>query len=329
MSPTIEQKSYTIIGGDQLTKYAPQVFQLGTLDNGLGIDALRLMKEDFGYNNPVLHVEVLAKPQRLLIDDKTLQIGREKLMGSNVFIRYALGSRVKRLHGGNIELITPSVSEQLIEQAFRNIYNTRYLFGREEDRDLLERLHEFYENLGVVAYEKNGPNEQLKQHLINQARERGIPIEFPMLFYRLKTVKDDKFVESRGLRLDLDDAEEVAFHAPVLGKGSREFSTYDTYSDDPSLTSIGLPRRSRRLDGFSGPQLEYPRGVYVKRRIYVADSGLRNFTRHRDFNLVADNTNLLTSGDAGRISFIVGEIPQNLEDTVARLDAEKKTKQVA
>ena len=322
MSPTIEQKSYTIIGGDQLTKYAPQVFQLGTLDNGLGIDALRLMKEDFGYNNPVLHVKVLSKPQREVITLNTLQTGREQLMGSNVFIRYALGSRVKRLYGGNIELITPSVSEQLIEQAFRNIQNSRYLSVREGGTDLLERLHKFYENLGVVAYEKNGPNEQLKQHLLNQARERGIPIKFPILFYRLKTVKDDKFVESRGLRLDLDDAEYVAFHAPVLGKLSGEFSKD---ADDPYLTSIGLPRG---LDSFRGPQLEY-QGYYVRRRIYVADSGLRDFTRHRDFNLGADNTNLLISGDAGRVSFIVGEIPQNLEGTLARLDAEKNTKQVA
>ena len=334
MTSAIEQKSYLIKGGDPLTRYAPRIIQLGgPLDQGLSADALRLMKEDFG-NNPALDL-IVSKISRENFGPSCVEFSESfprgpkgelrefgylrRISGSNVFIRYALGPRVKKLYGPNIQLISPAISEQLIEQAYNDALRLSNMFfaGDTNDTDLYQRLQRFYEDLGVVAYKKAGPNEQLKRHLIDQARERGIPIEFPILFYRLKTVKDDRFVESRGLRLDLDDAEDVAFHAPVLAEKPGCFDFHD-----PNLTKLGLPLK---VDEFIGPQGR-KKSIFdnPERRLYVADSGLRDFVRHKDLNLVADNPSLLISGDAGRISFLVGEIPQNLEDTIAKSSTQFK-----
>ena len=98
-------------------------------------------------------------------------------------------------------------------------------------------------------------------------------MEFPIVFHRLKTVKDDKFTDTGGLRLDLADEENVAYHAPILSNPTSNFRT-----EDPSLIVNGLP--STLGDG--------------DRKLYTAESGLRALYRNGGLVFVSTTTICLT-----------------------------------
>jgi len=123
----------------------------------------------------------------------------------------------------------------------------------------------------MVVYSLNGPNDKLAQHLVNQARERGVKAEFPMVFYHLKTAMDDKFPD--GLRLDLDD-NAVVYHAPILSNPTSKFK-----ADNKGLAQTGLPD-------------EVGEG---NRTLYTAQEGLRRLYRDRFLDLNTKNDNLPNS----------------------------------
>lgn len=155
-----------------------------------------------------------------------------------------------------------------------------------------------YEDLAVVVYSLKGANAQLAQHLVDQARRIG-EVKFPVVMYGIKTVKDDRFPD--GLRFDLGNAV-VAYHVPIL---SRETGSFDT--NDPGLVKTGFPSSLG-----SG-----------SRTLYTAKDGLRRILRGGDLDLYANGVILPGSDGAGRVSFVVGAAPQNLETRLAELNAER------
>ena len=153
-----------------------------------------------------------------------------------------------------------------------------------------------YEDLGVVVYNLNGPNHKLAQHLVNQAKERGLEIEFPMVFYHLKTEKDNKFPHR--LRLDLDDIA-VAYHVPILSNSTSSFK-----STDQSLVQNGFP--SKVGEG--------------NRTLFTAqEGGLMGLFRD-GMDIYAANCDLPGSSMASRVSFFrKGAAQQDLSPLEARI----------
>lgn len=236
-------------------------------NNGLGKDVYRLIKEDFGRDNRVLfNVDV---PENTPVK------------GSNPYMRWAVGPRLRKLctdyYGYDVELLKPAVSEYAL-----NI-------------DRLADVASTYEDLGLVVYSLNHSNDRLAQRLVSQAKERGISIELPMVFYHLKTVKDSEFPD--GLTFDLDDIA-VAYHVPILLQillQKENIGDFD--ANDPQLLISGFPS-------------ELGKGG---RTLFAAKEGLKRFFRDRHY-LSADNNNLSSSTDSGRISFVKKGAPtQNLE----------------
>lgn len=245
----------------------PKLFQLR--NDELGRDAVRLMNDRFkGRDYATLNISGLREGQ---------PIGY-----SNSYRRWALGPIVRELMGNDVVLLTPDVSEQALRK------------GKLPDATRT------YEDLGVVVYNLNGPNKELAQHLVNQAKERGVEVKFPMAFYHLKTIKDDRFPD--GLRFDLDDIA-VAYHVPVLSQNTGNFD-----ANDSELVKSGFPS-------------ELGKG---NRKLYTAQEGLRRLFRDGDLDLGAKNGYLPSSAEAGRVSFVKkGEAPQNLEARLAELKKEK------
>ncbi len=260
------QQQYKILGESLVN--VPKIFQLGINDDGLGREAVKVMKERFG-DHPYL--EVVAQKN-------------QPIQGSNPYIRFALGPIARELYGNNIQLISPAISEL----ALRN--------GKLPD------AANTCEDLGVVVYSLNGPNEQLAKHLVEQAKERNIKVKFPMVFYGLKTVKDNRFDKPYGLRLDLDDIA-VAYHVPILSKDTGSFK-----SNDSSLVVNGFPSKLGEGD----------------RTLYTAQEGLRRLYRGCGLGLGAGVIDLPGGNEAGRVSFVKGASPQNLEAAVAEIEALKR-----
>src|SRR3989344_1844298 len=125
----------------------PNIFQLRNDD--LGKETVRIMNDRFkGHNYVVLN-----------------NLGKENqpVGYSNPYRRGALGPVVRELLGKDVELLTPAVSEQALRS------------GKLPDATST------YEDLGVVVYSLNGPNDKLAQHLVNKARERGFVAKSPMV----------------------------------------------------------------------------------------------------------------------------------------------------
>ena len=59
-------------------------------------------------------------------------------------------------------------------------------------------------------------------------------------------------------------------------------------------------------------------------KIYFADNGLRRLYRGRGLGLDADDDSLPVSNEAGRVSFVKGAAPKNLETTLAEIEALKR-----
>ena len=162
-----------------------------------------------------------------------------------------------------------------------------------------------YEDLAVVVYSAKGANAQLVQHLVDQAKERSTEIKFPLVIYGLKTVKDDKFPND--LRFDLGDVA-AAYTVPIL---SRERGNFDP--NDPELVKTGFP--GKLGDG--------------SRTLYTAKDGLRRVNRSRNLDLNAFNDDLPLSYEAGRVSFVKGAVPQNLEAALGAVEAEVRRQEEA
>jgi len=151
-----------------------------------------------------------------------------------------------------------------------------------------------YEDLAVVVCSTKETNAQLAQHLVEQARGMG-EVKFPVVIYGLQTVKDDRF--PNGLRFDLGDVA-VAYTVPILSGKTGNFD-----ASDPSLVITGFPG-------------ELGSG---NRTLYTAKQGLRRVGRNRDLILGGF---LPLSYEAGRVSFVRGEAPQNLEAALKAVEAE-------
>lgn len=255
---------------EQLLQSYPDLFQLR--NNELGREAVRIVNDGYKGNKYVV------------LDISRLKDG-QPIGHSNPYRRWALGPVVRGLLGNDVELLNPAQSEQALKS------------GKLPDATST------YEDLGVVVYSLNDPNDKLAQHLVNQAKERGVEIKFPMVFYHLKTAKDDKDDKfPHGLRLDLDDIA-VAYHVPILSNPTSRFkSTYQ------SLVQNGFPSEVGEGD----------------RTLYTAQEGLRRLYRNRDSGLNANDDDLPHSDEAGRVSFVKkGASPQNLE-ALAKLSAERE-----
>ena len=249
----------------------PRIFQLR--NDELGREAVRIMNDRFKGNDYVVL--------------KNLGKENQPIGYSNSYRRWATGPIVRELLGNDVELLTPAVSEQALRS--------------ERARSSLDVLNT-YEDLGIVVYSLNGPNHELANHLVNQAKERGVEVKFPMVFYHLKTAKDDKFPD--GLRLDLDDIA-VAYHVPILSNPTSRFK-----SDDKGLVQNGFPSEVGKGD----------------RTLYTAQEGLGGLFRNGVLNLGADDAYLPYSYVAGRVSFMrKGAAPQNLEARLADLKALRET----
>jgi len=273
--PTVAtQKSYQDQGrlliSPEDRKLFPEVFQFS--NNERGRDVLKLMREKYG-DNHLLRVTVPSEEGA-------------PIQGSNIYIKSAVIPIVRELTNENIRHLTPALSEKAL----------RY--------GILPDATSTYEDLGAVVHSLKDPNSQLAKHLVAQAREAGVNIEFPMVFPYLVAVPDNKF--PGGLRLDLDtkamiDDLGIAYHEPSLRKGG-QFKP-----DDPRLVVTGFPS-------------EVGEG---NRTLYTAQDGLRWVYRSRDLYLNAYDVNLPYSNEAGRVSFVKGAAPQNLEARLTEIRAER------
>lgn len=200
----------------------------------------------------------------------------------NPFGRIALGETVRDWLGKDVNLLTPATSELALR--FSGL------------RDLTA----VNENLGIVVYcTDKGWDQRLAIHLIEQAKASGIDVEFPMVFYNLNVVKDDKF---DGFRLDFAD-NGVAYHVPILKEGTGYFSPHDV-----GLVKTGFPSklktRGRKFNNF-------PAGIgWIYRG---ADSRLHVQTSFHQ------NPDSYT-----HVTFMKGEISQPLEDLVIGLETERQ-----
>jgi len=269
-APKYDRPSYTIKGQSLIA--VPEIFQLRT--DELGRDAVKLMNERFAGNSFVaLDISSLNEDQ---------PIGY-----SNPYRRFALGPIVRELYGKDadgktVQLLTPAQSELALKHG------------------TLPDSKNSYEDLAVVVYSTKGPNAQLAQHLVNQARERG-KVKTPAVFYGLQTVEDDSFHNC--LRLDLGDAA-VAYHAPILY--SNNIGTFD--ASDPELIKIGFPGKLGEGN----------------RNLYIAKEGLRRVCRGWALGLYASVDDLASSYGAGRVSFIRGGALQNLEAALEAVESEAR-----
>jgi len=274
MAQAPAQTKYEIKGRPLIV--VPEIFQLRY--DPLGKDAIGLMNEKYaGNNHVVLDISGLAENQPIGF--------------SNVYRRFALGPIVEGLYGKDadgktVQLLTPTQSELALKHG------------------TLPDARNTYEDLAVVVYSTEGANAQLAQHLVKQAGGMG-KVNFPMVIYGLKTVKDDSFPD--GLRLDLGDVA-VACHVPIL---SRDTGNFD--ASDPELVKTGFP--SKLGEG--------------SRTLYTAKDGLRGVLRDRDLVLGAVDGILPVSNEAGRVSFVMGAAPQNLEAALEAVEAEVRRQKAA
>ena len=202
---------------------------------------------------------------------------------SNPYRRWAWGPRARKLYGKDSKGNEIGLlTPGLLELALE--YGT------------LPDGRNTYEDLAVVVYSTTRANSQLAQHLVDQAKRIG-QVKFPVVIYGLQTVKDDRFPD--GLRFDLGDVA-VAYHVPILSRTGK----FD--ASDPELAKTGFPSKLG-----SG-----------SRTLYIADYGLRRVFRNRYPILDASNAYLSYSSEAGRVSFVKGAAPQNLEAALQAVEAE-------
>ena len=252
------QKEYHIDTRPIARPAIPEIFMLKY--DELGRDAVALMNERF---EGIPSVEL-----------STSNLQKGKPIGySNLFRRYALGDIVREITGCNIRPITPAESEIALD----TYLSSNGIYGFEEDP------RTFYEDLGIVLYTKPSSNEQLRQHILKQAEERGLEVRLPALATSLSTVKDSKF--EYGVRLDIRAGEIYhAYHDPILSEAPNTFNT-----DDPELVKTGLPSKLG-----SGT-----------RTLYTSNSGLGRFGRDRNLVLDADVSFILPDSIvASRVNFV-------------------------
>lgn len=215
MPPSTVQNEYSTQGLPLVT--APEIFQLRK--NKLGLEALGIMR---GRYKGCELVDLLGSEQGSIT---MLKEGEVMNIGGSFYRRFAIGPIVRELVP-DAQLLSPAFSE----------------LAYKDRESVFQEDHTLYsvcagENLGIVVF-TDSPN----NHLLNQARERGIPVEFPLVFYHLKTVKDSAF--PHGLRFDMDDIG-VAYPVPIL-REKRKVGFEDAiyfFADDPELIRTGFPSK--------------------------------------------------------------------------------------
>lgn len=247
MESTVVEQYQTF--GQPLVK-VPEIFQLR--NNDLGMDVLRIMLERFkGYE----FVDFSPTEEAYFKSGKEGGI----FYGGNPYRRFAVGPIVRELIP-DAKLLSPALSELVLrDRKLRfqsgNFPDDHTLYGACGDEDL-----------GIIVFTDHRDN-----HLLNQAREKRIDIEVPMVFYHLKTVRDEAF--PHGLRFDMDDIG-VAFHVPVLKEAKHHF-----YADDPELVRTGFPGKFYTYDEIYKDPEAHARGV----RSFYTDgsnpSGVMRFYR--------------------------------------------------
>ena len=246
-------------------------------------EIFQLIYNELGRDAVRLMNERYAGNNKVVLDISSLA-ENQPIGFSNPYRRFALGPIIRELYGKDADGKTLQLlTPALSELALRH--------------DTLPDARSTYEDLAVVVYSIKGANAQLARHLVDQARGMG-KVKFPVVIYGLQTVKDDSF--PNGLRFDLGDIA-VAYHIPILSRGTRNFDAFD-----PELVKTGFP--GKLGDG--------------SRTLYTANDGLRRVSRLRDLNLDANYGNLVDSYVAGRVSFVRGKAPQNLEAALGAIEAE-------
>ena len=225
-----------------------QIFQLHY--DKLGQEAVSLINERFQGNRCIeLNPSNLTKNQPIGF--------------CNNYRRSALGIAVRDITGWNTRPITPAESEIALKQS-----------------TLPGNPREYNEDLGFALHHKEGPNEALKQHLLEQSKANGLEVKLPAIATLLTPVLDDNF--EYGARFDLGEFSEI-YHVPILAQQSGNFD-----ENDPGLIQRGVPD-------------ELGNG---SRHLYIAPNGLRVFSRDRDFDLVDYLDDLPLSFEAGRVNFL-------------------------
>lgn len=258
-------------------------------------EIFQLRNDELGRGAVALMNERFAGNKYVVLDISGLGKG-QPIGHSNPHRRFALGHIVSELYGEDsdgrtVQLLTPALSELALKHG------------------TLPDAGSTYEDLAVVVYSTKGANAQLAQHLVAQAKERGTEIRFPLVIYGLKTVKDDKFPDK--LRFDLGDVA-VACYVPILSKYGGKFD-----ASDPELVKTGFPS-------------ELGSDSRTSRTLYTANDGLRRVDRNGHLVLGAYDSDLLPlSSEAGRVSFVKGVAPQNLESALEAVVAEVRRQENA
>lgn len=243
--------------------------------NALGIEAIRILNDRFRGTGLEISFEIIDLAYR----------DGQVIPDMHVYRRGAIGPIVKEMVP-DIELLSPMTSEQAIRNGnlpklsmTDNLPSNLTARKHDDTKEWSSGGHSYpSEDLGVVVYSlsrnpltrimsNSYPDDKNARHLVEQARAHGIKVEFPMIFYNLITVKDDKYLW--GLRLDLGE-HSGAYHTPVLRQGSGYFD-----HDDRKLAPTGLPSKV----------FQEPRG----RKLYTDKRGLRILVREGDLSLRADD----------------------------------------
>ena len=149
--------------------------------NSLGKEAVGIMNSAFkGNNNVTLDTAKLAEGY--------------PIARLNLYQAFALGQIVSQITGYNARLLTPAYLQLLRAIGYIGIGNAQ--------------------DLAVVAYPSQGPNEEIRGHLIAQAAERGVQLTnpeavngskdyLPIVFHNIEVIPDGKF--PHGARLDMGE----------------------------------------------------------------------------------------------------------------------------
>ena len=244
----------------------PKFFHLKK--NELGTDAVGLMNERFRDNRHI----VIDTSENSPYDRAYEDAGPGWL---NDYQRYALGPIIGELLGTKIQLLNPQLSELALKYDKNSVHDG------------------FREPLGVAVFSLTGPKELLARHLVAQAKERGFETEFPLVFYGLKTIKDDRFPD--GLRLDLDEVGGFAYSVPILSR------TGEFEHQDPSLVKNGFP------------SVLYEGQDTRRRYLTTNPHGLQGLSRERYYTISAHGSDLKIINSNTRLTFIIEPTSPNLE----------------
>jgi len=184
------------------------------------------------------------------------------LMGSNIYYRNALVNILREITGEDILPISPAQSEIALANG-----------------TLGQDPREFYEDLGLAVYPKQGSNPILWRHLRDQIQSdfKDADLSQSIVIAGLsKIVKDNEY--ENGLRMDLGELSKI-YNALVLNKEGNFGSA------DPELQKTGFP--SKLGEG--------------SRKLCAGNSGVCRLNRDGSLYLYAGIGDLANSNNYGRV----------------------------